>query len=369
MKPTLLLLLLVISATTSFAGEQLLNLPAPPKGGRFKTPTELVWPQEPGSADICLWKDDKIAAASITIDDNCAPDHKWWLSVAKEFNLKLTWFIITDRVDGRNKGFDGTWTGWQELVNAGHSVQSHTTNHKSNPKNPAEGDPLLTEEDYNAMYADSLKALNAHLENNFACCIAYPRGEAKEEIASRYAIAGRGTSGVPSPANAIDYMNVAIGSISQGYIEMLLDGHTELGPKWLGGKTHLKRGWATGLYHLVHHGKTPEEQKEGEEKTYEQLKYLASQSDRLWIDTFDMVARYGQERDSATLSSELKDGKIVITLSDCMNDDIFNCPLTVKVRLPADWKSVSKGKLVMHDGAPYALVDIVPDRGETVLTK
>jgi hypothetical protein len=54
-----------------------------------------------------------------------------------------------------------------------------------------------------------------------------------------------------------------------------------------------------------------------------------------------------------------------------MKDDIFDYPLTVKVRLPDGWKSAKAtqgGKpvpvrFVTHEGAPFALVDAVPDRG------
>ena len=72
---------LALCAFAAVGGEQLLNLPPPPKGGRFKTPTDLVWPEKPGDADVCLWAGDRFAACSITIDDNCKPDHEWWLTL------------------------------------------------------------------------------------------------------------------------------------------------------------------------------------------------------------------------------------------------------------------------------------------------
>ena len=119
-------------AYAAFAGEQLTSLPKPPKGGRFKTPTDLVWPAKPGEADVCLWSGDRFACCSITIDDNCKPDHDWWLKLSDELGIKLTWFVITDHcVKKNNPGFNGTWADWQRLADAGHSIQSHTTNHKA----------------------------------------------------------------------------------------------------------------------------------------------------------------------------------------------------------------------------------------------
>ena len=52
-----------------------------------------------------------------------------------------------------------------------------------------------------------------------------------------------------------------------------------------------------------------------------------------------------------------------------MDDAKFNFPLTVKVHLPDGWTGVKGGTFVSHDGKPYALVDVIPDRGAVVLTK
>ena len=67
--------------------------------------------------------------------------------------------------------------------------------------------------------------------------------------------------------------------------------------------------------------------------------------------------------------------RIALSLADRMDDALFDEPLTLKVRLPDAWRGVRAtqgGKVIAaafveHDGAPYALVDAVPDRGEIVL--
>ena len=338
---------------------------------RFEIP-EITWPAAPGEAEICLWKDDRYAAISITIDDNCRPDHDWWLAQAEKHGFKLTWFVITDRVDGRNKGFDGTWADWQRLADAGHSIQSHTTNHRAAKK----GEPPIPDEDLHAMYRDSLAAINAHVTNNVACCIAYPRGEPHREIAARYAIACRGVYGAPSEVDKVDYLNVNEGNYEQGYINVLL-GETADEPKWLNkADRRFRRGWCAVLHHLVHHGKTPEEIARSVDYYERKLANLAAYKDRIWIDTFPAVAKYGQERDTATLKTVSSDAKrIVLSLADRMDDTLFDEPLTIKVRLPDGWRGVRAtqgGKsaaavFVEHEGVPYALVDAVPDRGEIVV--
>ena len=358
-----------LCAFAAVGGEQLLNLPPPPKGGRFTTPTDLVWPEKPGDADVCLWSGDRFAACSITIDDNCKPDHEWWLKLSEELGIKLTWFVITDGVvNKKNPGFAGTWADWQKLADAGHSIQSHTTNHKAK-----HGDvPMPSDEEVESMYRDSLKAINDNVKNNFACCIAYPRGEPHEAIAAKYAIACRGVYGVPSCANAINYLGTNKGAGGKGHVQMVAFGETEEEPKWIRGKKDLKRGWNIVLYHLVHAGRNDAEREKNAAGAEKEVRYIASlKDDRLWVARFDDAAKYGQERDSATLTSVLKGDKIEFTLTDRMKDDIFDFPLTVKVRLPDGWtsaKATQGGKpvavrFVSHDGAPYALVEAVPDKG------
>ena len=359
------------AATTGADDTQLRTLGKPDKP-RFEIP-EITWPADPGQAEVCLWKDDRYAAISITIDDNCRPDHDWWLEQAEKHGFKLTWFVITDGVmEGRNKGFNGTWADWQRLADAGHSIQSHTTNHRAAKK----GEPPIPDEDLHAMYRDSLAAINAHVTNNVACCIAYPRGEPHREIAAQYAIACRGVYGAPSEVNTVDYLNVNEGNYEQGYINVLL-GETADEPKWLNkADRRFRRGWCAVLHHLVHHGHTQEEIDRSVAYYEKKLENLAKYKDRIWIGTFPAVAKYGQERDTATLKTVSSDARrIALSLADRMDDKLFDEPLTLKVRLPDAWKSVRAAqggkpvaaRLLEHEGTPYALVDAVPDRGEIVL--
>lgn len=372
MKRPFLILPLLALAASGFAGDAQLRTLGKPEKPRFAIP-EITWPAEPGAAEVCLWKNDRYAAISLTIDDNCRPDHDWWLAQAEKHGFKLTWFVITDKVDGRNKGFDGTWADWQRLADAGHSIQSHTTNHRAAKK----GEPPIPDEDLHAMYRDSLAAINAHVTNNVACCIAYPRGEPHREIAAQYAIACRGTYGAPSEVNTVDYLNVNEGNYAQGYINVLL-GEPADEPKWLNkADRRFRRGWCAVLHHLVHHGHTQEEIDASVAATEAKLANLAKYKDRIWFGTFPDVAKYGQERDTATLATvSSAPSRLVLSLADRMDDTLFDEPLTLKVRLPGAWGAVRAtqggkpvaARIVEHDGAAYALVDAVPDRGEIVIT-
>jgi hypothetical protein len=98
---------------TEKPSNQLLNLSETPLKPRFKV-TDRVWPATVGEASICLWNDDKLAAFSITIDDNPANDVEWWLEKSKEMDIPLTWFLISSKV-GKYSGPD-KWDLWKVVV-------------------------------------------------------------------------------------------------------------------------------------------------------------------------------------------------------------------------------------------------------------
>jgi len=106
------------------------------------------------------------------------------------------------------------------------------------------------------------------------------------------------------------------------------------------------------------------------------MAYAASFSD-LWVGTFHDVAHYGQERDTATLTMTANTSSLVsFTLSDEMDDTLFNAPLTVKVKMHPGWIDVGAtqngsaitSEVVSNNGDLYALIQVVPDQGEVVLT-
>ena len=340
----------------------------PPKGGRFVTPTDLVWPANAGQGDVCLWKDDKFAALAITIDDNCKPDHEWWLKICDELGIKVTWFVITDRVGKVNVNFNGTWADWQKLADAGHSIQSHSTDHKSDKK---DGSVKLTDEQIAAQYRDSLAIINKNVTNNWACTIAYPNGVGRPDIAAKYAIGARGVYGVPTQANSIFYMATNKGGPSQAYIDVILEGKTDYEPKWLAYRPQLKRGLNIVLYHLVHWGRTPEQIEQSVANVEAEVRNIAKYKDVIWIARFDDLMKYGQERDTAKLVVDpvCKPGEMSFKLTCDMDTKIFDYPLTIKLCLGkgATQVKAKQGekfvptRIVEHDGKAYAIVDALPN--------
>ena len=355
-------LLIGMAVPAQEARPQLRHLPVAGKKGRFPLPAERVWPQKPGQAHVCLWDDDKFAAVSITIDDNCAPDHAWWVEQGKRTGFRFTWFIVTKSLDQGKASFAGTWEDFRKLKQLGHDVQSHTVAHNKD-------DHQRPDEEVDAGYRDSNAAIGKNVGGPVVC-LAYPWGKGKPKLAEQHYVACRGVVGTPNVANRINYMSTGTANIRPDTVDMLLTGkHASV--KWMN-RAFYRRAWLAPLYHYVQHGRTPAEKTASVAKVKAQIDHLYANRDEIWVGLFRDVAFYGMERDTAELKTTHSDSKrIDFLLQDDMDDQLFTFPLTIKVRLPDAWTAVqaTQGdkpvptRIVEHEGHRYALVKAVPDQG------
>ena len=323
---------------------QLMNLD-PPLIERF-TLEELQWPENIGDGDICLWYKDKIAAASITIDDNIEWEHSWWLSMKEKYDVVFSWFIIKEMVS--------SWEKYQSLINAGNEIQGHDVCEIN----------AYTDENYRNALEEIRDHINTKLTDNTCLTYAYPCGISdRSQIAREMYISMRGVYGVINQANQTNYLDVnsRSGLNDEHDIRVLLDKKEKL---W---NTSYYRGWLSYHYHSISSKK---------EETEFFLASLSSKSDSIWIGKYSDVAKYGQERDSHTLEVyAISDTLIKLKLTDSMHDDFFDFPLSVKVRIPNSWEKVSVSQdgqeiesyVVERNGNKYALVNAIPDRGEIVM--
>lgn len=348
---------------------QLLNLPDP-KGVARYTISGRVWPSTLGEASICMWKDDKVAAFSLTIDDNHIQDHAFWTQLSNEFGFKLTWFIIGNKVGWQNE----SWTNWQNLLNAGHDIQSHGFSHLCDAMFPTQRE-----------YQQSVDIMMANLRNAQVITHAYPFGSKSNKVSSaceciktlndrteaaKYFIAARDVVGAISAINKIDFM--AVPSISNlrnffnsattfAYFDSVLDPNNRIN----------YRAWYCGHMHHLPDQATKDAMRQI-------FQHLRTRANDVWVGTFTQVAKYAQEFATAKITSLSLQGKqIRFEVKDQMYDAWFNFPLTIKIRLDTSWgtnlKAVQNGKImpvrvINNAGIPYALVDAVPDGGQVLVT-
>lgn len=95
----------------------------------------------------------------------------------------------------------------------------------------------------------------------------------------------------------------------------------------------------------------------------------------VWCAHFEDAVMYMRERLTSTLTTGFENGKITILLTDKMDDEIFNHPLTLKLTVPEAWGGVkitqngvvSYAKVVEADGERYVLANVTPDKGEATV--
>jgi peptidoglycan/xylan/chitin deacetylase (PgdA/CDA1 family) len=68
--------------------------------------------------------------------------------------------------------------------------------------------------------------------------------------------------------------------------------------------------------------------------------YIKSKEDRVWVATFQDVAKYMRERVHATVQSYRYGNVISVVLRDDLQDIRYNIPLTLKTFVPANWRAV-----------------------------
>ena len=105
----------------------------------------------------------------------------------------------------------------------------------------------------------------------------------------------------------------------------------------------------------------------------------------LWAATFGDATKYIRERQNTTVSARFENNAVLVdmkidrTTADgkTLDEEIFNYPLTVEVRVPDAWKNVQytdggktlTAEVYKHDGAAFAMVNLTPGaNGATVTT-
>lgn len=370
------------------ADGRLPNLAEKPRQPRFPL-TPRVWPAKPGEASVCLWEDDKVAAVSFGIDDNNAYEVPVWLEISRTYGgLPITWNLITANIDGvidRGRvSAAGTWSLWKSVLEQGYQLQSHSVSHVGNPVFE-DGWPGPDWE-----MAESLRQLDSNIPGQHTKMFVPPGASVKQfgvggnwrASSMKYFASGRGASGIPiNPANQTDYFDIRTTANIAPFVADEVAAGT---PGWIA-NNQLKsildpahknyRGWATFFTHAINI-KDAAQFSAKEPALAKVFDFYNRNRAELWLGQMGDVALYGQERDTSTLKTVRADANgIALSLTSQMDPEVFDYPLTVKVRLPDAWPAVAATQaeatvpcsVVRHEGAAYALVKARPDRGEILV--
>ncbi len=358
---------------------QLYNLALPDDGTRYDSYAEFDgprWPANYGEGHVTLWYKGKFAAYSITIDDNNKPDFPFWLEVSETYGWKLTWFVIVhpyvwdiyNNVTGSNTGYSGTLADWKVLHDLGQDIQLHGS---CGPMND------LTAAQYEDHIVRSIDVMEGATGGRILT-FAYPCGNIFSEdgqhdyleIITRHMISARG--GVGGGVTAVHLTNylttrsLGVNALTNGEPGSLFTRYDDMRSFLFSAY----RGWCVTLYHGV--------QDSDEAGILATLDWVKAHEDEFWVGSYTDVAKYAQERESSTLSITLATpSRIEFSVTDRMDDSIYDHPLTVKLRVDAAWTGIRATQagapvlayLFPYAGGVYAYVEPVPDRGLVVVER
>jgi peptidoglycan/xylan/chitin deacetylase (PgdA/CDA1 family) len=286
---------------------------------------------------IATWPGNKKGAVSLTFDDGCKSQYLLGFSELERRGYRGTFFLVSDYVF--------VWDHWKEAAQSGHEIGSHTKTH-----------PHLTRL-FEARMREEMEGSKAGIEGRIplpGCVLfAYPFGDLNEAVrtnARNLYTASRG-GGIACGLNdeSVDFSNVKGCSPDDGNDIYGFTDAAEQQGKWL-----------VAIFHSLDGGKECYGSWAFETWT-KYLDYLKMKN--LWVGPFGVAAKYARERMSAilTVNSSTED-RISLSLTDNLEDEIYDQPLSIISKVPAGWKTV-----IVQQGAKVIVIPSVQVGGERVV--
>ena len=292
-------------------------------GGVTRSATLTVLPENSPSVGhgITPWPENKSGAVSLTFDDGETSQYTLGVPALNARGLKGSFYIITEYAGVPLDA--AAWNSWRNAAVVGHEIGSHSKTHTDLTQlSPAQ----LQDE-----VVGSKVTIDAQITTQKTRSFVYPFGYFNSSVMSivqdNY-IAARGVNCTLND-EPFEFYNVSGCTPDDLTLDIYaLTDAAEQQRKWLVLYFHsllgaIENGW--GSYEI------------GMFTTY--LDYL--QQKNLWVGTFGSAVKYLKERSSATLSvySSSSD-QMVLSLSDSLDDSIYNQPLTLRSEVPSAWTTV-----------------------------
>ncbi|WP_449602046.1 S-layer homology domain-containing protein [Paenibacillus sp. Marseille-Q9583] len=284
-----------------------------------------------GDTEITTWKDGKAGAYSIMYDDGIYNSVLRFAGLHEKYSLKGTLALISGWIDD---GFNdtgastGTWDQWKGLLDKGiFDVASHTVTHRNLT--------TLSASNVSSEFKDSvarIKEKTGYSPESLA--LPYNTGNAAvaAEAAKYFVAARQGGNNAGNASSTEQYYNLSSTMVESTTTTVQLDEWTDFGiakGNWLilTGHGNDGEGWSSPPLSLYdnHYG------------------YVAQRIDALWNGTIAEVGKYLRERQNATVKATKKaaSGAIEVKLEGTLDPAVYNEPLTLRTKVPAEWNEVT----------------------------
>ena len=309
-----------------------------------------------GLYQVATWQGFRQAAVSYTFDDNCPNQLAVAIPLFNEFDYRVTMFVPS--------GWIKDWSGLQSAADKGHEIASHTVTHANLGG--------LTTTQQLPEFRNSKDTINTHIKGHSCTTIAYPFcAPGNDSLCSNYYIAARHCQGYVESKTPADFMKIsslATGNASS--IQTVTDFNRKVE------KADSINGWCVFLLHSIDNdgGYSPTQST----VLRSHLSYVKEHPDKYWVATFGDVVRYIRERNAVTVREiSAKKSAITVEVSDNLENQTYNYPITIRRVIPKTWKSATatqhgrsiKTEIVKEGNLKYIVFDAVPDNGEVTLIK
>ncbi len=311
--------------------------------------------------EIAIWQGGASGAATLSFDDGYVETYNTVIPILAEKNINATFNVITDRVGGvYGKLRLADWGDWRKAAEMGHEIASHMATH------------VHVDEVSAAELAGELESSKTDIRKNTgsdAVSFVYPGGaydnDSRDVVAKFFISARTSDDGYNqlAPADMHLLRSKTVAKYNLPYMNGWADEASEKG-LWLIENLHLVGDSNPAGYSFYL----------STDDFTDHLDYLDSSG--LWIAPQGDVARYIVERENsvATLSFPVfKQDFFSITLTNNLDDSIFNMPLTLVVKLPSGWDTVQvsgRGVILpakISKGILY--LDVVPNSGAILVER
>lgn len=347
----------------------------------------IAYSQNYGSLRFTNYADDKKGAFSLTFDDGLLTHTQNVAPILNQYGFKGTFYLIPPYLTETLPGIwrYGTWPDFISLANDDHEIGSHTMRHYDLTTlewGSIDDDSTLLYELYQSQLfieqrISDKKCISLNYpytyHNNLvdsAASLFYENARTLGQVGNDSTISGNDWFGLKAkivefaePRNSVDddldelytFLNWEQNAINNHQWGMIIIHDvipfSELDS--LNGQIYqpLTNEWLIWLCEWL---------------------WVKSNNKEVWVETVGNIMRYIKERDDAEyqiISSS--DQKIELNVTDNLDNEIYNYPLSAYVKIPVSWNFVtsSQGGVIdtlttlMTDSGRVVLVKVIPDNG------
>ncbi len=283
----------------------------------------------------------------------------------------------TDEVVFHNNAVDSTtWADYKKYAAEGHEIASHTVTHAR----------LAVLDEENLLYElEQSKADIQHfLGEKYTFSAEGPYGTENERVMEyAHKIYPALRNRMPEPY--LDEINRSSkrlpGESEKEYVQWqrgpLTDDSIEVMKSWVDTCMANDNIWLVLVFHGINGiGWEPKTAAELEEY----FNYINERRDHLWVATFGDVTKYIRERKNVAVNSVAKDDSIIVNISNPLNTEVYNVPMTLKTYVPSSWKTTVLNKKTGRENqlrlkvqkdslGSYVLYSVMSDENEIILAK